>query len=175
MNVDEETNARREQIWKIAHGRNRSRAAARFDTSDIVQESELQIWRDKLASSKSESEPVDPALVATIAKGTIAKKLRFHNAHKRSVDLEQPLEYEVTSSTMTPDEEMEIHETGNQLLAAINQLCEQERTVIFNRFFRYKTLTQIAEDLELSRQKVKTRYKQAIQSLRKILILDGLI
>ena len=171
--MNEEFKARRERMWRVVHNRNRSNAAARFDTSDVLQESEIQIWKDKLAPPNSP--PIDSALITTIAKGHLAKNLRRHNAQKRNVELEQPLDGEPASSIRPPEEELQILEASNQILAAINQLCENERIVIFNRFFRSKTLKEIAEQLELTREQVKTRYKRAIQQLRKILVMDGLL
>ncbi len=81
---------RRERIRKVI--RNRTQPSSRFDSSHIIQETELQLWRNGHDSLDKDSSNVDQALIAAMAKGHLAKQFRKELADKRDASREQSID-----------------------------------------------------------------------------------
>jgi RNA polymerase sigma factor (sigma-70 family) len=172
MKLKENNNTRetrRGRIRRVVSNRN-GIAPARFQTSDIIQETEIQIWRDGLESLDDEYSDLDQAHLATLAKGHLAKNLRRHQAQKRAVELEQPIDgNDEPSYDRSPSEAIESEEIVSQLLRALNQLPEIEHRILFLRFFGSASFVEIADKLNISRQRLKTLYKNSLRQLQAIL------
>ena len=160
----------RARIRKVVKNRNQTRSARRFDTGDIVQETVLQLWKQgMLPTDSQESIEVDQALLATMAKGHLAKNIRNHHAAKRDVDREQAVDPIQLTKDDSPLERMMKLEQSDAMQAALNQLEATERIVIYRRFFGKSTTTRIAEDLGLPVDVVRGHLKRGVRNLKRLL------
>ncbi|MFK7766456.1 MAG: RNA polymerase sigma factor [Mariniblastus sp.] len=166
----------RERIRKVVSKRNANQTAGRFDTSDVIQETELQLWRNGLLSFEPEqpadkqAEPsIDQPLLVTIAKRRLFKFLQRHKAKRRDAGLEKASAENVVSNYQSPSEELEQREESELLLQAVNQLDEIEREILFYRFFCELTFAEIQDATKLTKQTLRTKYNRAIANLKTIL------
>lgn len=159
----------RARIRRVVQNRNGSRTAVRFDTSDVIQETEIQLWQKGLADFETESDDsdeLDQRLLATIAKGHLSKLLRRQYAKRRSPILEQAADVQAIKSAHDPVVESERRERTQLLLNALDQLDESERSILLLRYFGEFTFADIEQATGLSKQTVRTRYNRAIGNLR---------
>ena len=160
---------RRERIRKVVQNRNSSHSASRFDTSDIIQETELQLWQNGHDTLSDDLTDVDQALLASIAKGHLNKSIRNHRAQKRDASKDQPINQEVVSNQREPHEEVSYQEQANRLLSAINQLDTVERDILFLHYFCGDSFVEIGQQLDLTKQRLQTRFAKAKHRLRFLL------
>ena len=135
----------RDRIRRVVRNKNRSSAASKFDTSDVIQDANLQMWLDGLISIQEDHSQLDQALVATIAKGHLSKNLRKHAASKRNPSKEQPLDGDVTSMAPDPSTGLEEQEQIDNLLSALNLLTPEDNDIVFRRYFCDVPVKQIAD------------------------------
>lgn len=164
MEDKENSETRRERIRK-AIGR-RTMSNARFDTSDIIQEVELQMWRDGLDHLEDKFSDVDQPLVSAIAKGHHAKMIRRHTAQKRNVNLDRPVEQDVAAGNHDPGEVMDSKEQTNLVLQSLNQLEGISYRILYRHFCLGISYNKIAEEEGLSRQQLRTKKNQALEELK---------
>ena len=83
----------------------------------------------------------------------------------------------VDDHTPTPDLMLEQSEIQHQVHAWLNRLSDRQRCVIEQRYglngYETQTLEQLAEDLELTRERVRQIQLEALQILRRMLKHDG--
>lgn len=167
---DNETRETRRRRIRRAVSKRNGIAQSRFQTSDIIQETEIQIWLEGLESLEDDYTDLDQAYLATLAKGHLAKNLRRHQAQKRNVQLDQPLDInDDLTSDSSPSHSVESDELIGRMLAALNHLPETEQRILFLRFFGNSKFVEIEKELNLSRQQVKTLYKNSLSRLQSIL------
>lgn len=113
----------------------------------------------------------------------LAQQLRFHyleQARKRKPALslqgrageERTLEEVLPAGENTEEAVMEMQMEEN-IKKAIGQLSDQQRTIIFEFFFHGKKLTQIAQEMQISYETVKTHKKRAMKKLRSLIPNEG--
>lgn len=168
--------SRRERIRRSIRTHN-SYCHRLFDSSDIIQETELQLWlsgRDPLSSDATD---VDQAYIATLAKGHLAKNIRRSLAKKRDASRNRPITTDLASKEPTPIERLTIQEDANLLFQAVNSLEEVDQRIIFLRHYCDATFVEIEKELGLSKQRLQTRYKKAVQQIEFFIIQkqNGLI
>ena len=150
--------------------RNKGRTvAARFDTSDVIQEAMIQVWND---IEKSElSDVIFPeALINCIGRGHSAKMTRFHSAAKRSVAREKlAVPEHHFSRDSSPSSEVEKVEAVSLIRDAIRQLAPIQKYVLYRRVFEDATFFEIGNDLDYSSQKTRRVYYRAIRKVQSMI------
>ena len=164
--------SQRERIRRVIQNRNFAGTKSRFDTSDVIQETELQIWLS--SRNRESSEPtIAQALLATMARGNLAKKQRMHRAAKRDASREQPITDCVKPDARDPLDQVALSEQVDRMLRAMNLLNEEERLILFRRYFCHSTFLEIADELEMTRQKVETRLERSLRNLKQLMSNGG--
>ena len=135
------------------------RVKARFDESDVVQETLLRAWQHPEVIGDTER-PVR-AWLFTVARNMIIDDRR--SARHRNVV--GSLDEEGAPEQSTPDE---VNAALDRLLIAdaMVQLSTEHRAVIERSYYRGWTTAQIAADLDIAEGTVKSRLHYAVRALR---------
>ena len=112
---------------------------------------------------------------------------RLLSLNERMTSLDAPLDIDpmlsvgesiADENTLPPDVGLENIEIGHHVHAWLNQLNERQRSVIERRYglngLEIHTLEQLAQSLDLTRERVRQIQIEALASLRKILRRSGL-
>lgn len=142
---------------------------SRFDTSDIVQESMLQIWK-RLRAEEMDNVEFTRGLLAVIAKGHAYKQLRFHLAGKRSVKRERGRAKPQLSEDSSPLESADIREQIGLMLDALNYVHPVRQLIIFRRFFDDASYQQIATEVMRTKEWVRQQCLKAQKEIRTLLM-----
>jgi RNA polymerase sigma factor (sigma-70 family) len=155
----------RELLGQSLH-RTRGRVAnPRFDTSDVVQESLIQVWSKVLGDAGS-VDSISDAWLRKISQGHLSKQRRYHNAAKRSVareDREYAGDPEAQQSSLT---QSELNEWVDNLKKYLGRLDGVQRLIVVRRVFQQLPFQQIADELQTTRYFVRANYKNAIKQLK---------
>lgn len=154
----------RRRLRILIRRKRKNYVSPRFDTSDIVQESMLQLI-DEVAERGDE--PIGNGLLEKVASGHLAKQLRYHNAAKRSVGKEE-VRTDFHAQNLNVENPCEVSIRSELTEKALNGLAELDdlpRQIVTRRFFQDATYEQIAEQLNVSVYVVKTQLKTALQYL----------
>lgn len=158
-------------IKSFASGRSKGGFPARFDTSDVSQETLIQLLQfssDKNRAAKTTDAPlkVNKRWLRRAARGTSSKLRRFHSAKKRDVNAEV-LAADVTHRVDKTPEQMAIeNEMKIRLALALQKLSAQERTIVDHRHAKSMTFVAIAEKLQCPLYQVKRIYQTALKTLK---------
>ena len=142
---------------------------SRFDTSDIVQESMLQIWR-QLGDDDVKNLEFTLGLLSVIAKGHAKKQMRFHTALKRSVSREQSQSPSATTREPSPLDHAEIREQIGLMLSALNNMHPVRQLIIFRRFFDDASYQEIAREVCRPKEWVRQQCINAQKEMRILLM-----
>ena len=157
----------RYRLRNIIRRKRRNYNSSRFDTSDVLQESLLQILHEVPEEGK-DSEEVSQSLLNRIANGHLAKQLRHHYAKKRSV-LREDSAAEPDSSAFTNEDDPQLKtlhaETVERLFNSMAQLSELQQKVVHLRFFEGLTYEQIAVCLSIKSHVVRVQLAKALKFL----------
>lgn len=138
---------------------------------DMIQEGYLIFLEAEKSFDKARGVPFNAYL---------AQRLRFHfleQARKRkpAISLQtrvgtenSTLELFIPAKENTEEEAIE-NQVEEQIKKALSQLSEQQRTIIQEIFFHNKKLPQIAAELNVSYETVKTHKKRAMKKLRALI------
>lgn len=156
------------RIRPAVRGQNR-RYSARFQTSDVLQESAVQIIGEV---EKSDSEDFDPpqAWLNKVGRGHAAKLRDHHGAQKRSTRRESPVDANPgIAGGAAPDEIVERRELASRVVLCLAQLDADQRTIIDLHFTKQHSFAEIARQMERPPDWVRRQYKKAIASLRTLI------
>lgn len=142
---------------------------ARFDTSDIVQESMLQIWK-QLDESDIDDLEFTHGLLAVIAKGHAHKQVRFHTAKKRSVSREASGNNPTPTRESNPLDNAAISEEVGLMLNAMSYIHPVRQLIIFRRFFDDASYQQIADEVCRPKEWVRQQCLKAQKEIRTLLM-----
>ena len=157
--------ALRLRIYDCPFAHTQGNIARRYDTSDIVQESLIQIWQD-LEQKENSKEVISEALLKTIVRGHSSKMMRFNLTQKRTVMREvNGQEIESCYATNMQDQ-LEFEDQVLLLFSAVRHLDGYEKKVIYRRFFEEMAFSEIAAETKLPYHKVRRIYNQAMEKLR---------
>lgn len=138
---------------------------SRFDTSDVIQESAIQVWQHASKSNVSASQ-INTAWLNTVVFGHFCKLHRFHLAAKRSTKNEVRETDRVEAVRQgSPENEASRKENAIRLLKAMESLGEMEAQVVMAKFYQDKSLSEIAVELEVPRHRLETIYRRAVKEL----------
>lgn len=145
--------------------------ASRMDTSDVVQESMLQVWQD-WSRFRGNSVGEVKSWLFRIARGHLHKARRHHRAAKRNVFTEAGELLEGGPADHgDPSEAAARSEDRLNLIIAIRQLEPELREVVQHRIFGQQSFVEIGERLGLSKGEARNRFLKALRRLKHS--LDG--
>ena len=160
--------ALRLRIYDCPFAHTQGNIGRRYDTSDVVQESLIQIWQD-LEKKESQSEIVSEALLKTIVRGHAAKMMRFNLTQKRTVMREvNGVQIETCYATNVQDQ-LEFEDQVVLLFQAISGLDGYEKKVIYRRFFEELAFSEISAEIKIPYHKVRRIYQTAMTKLKESL------
>ena len=185
LTLDEMLGSLRTYLSRFLRSSGRHVSNSRFDTSDVIQESLIQIWSEcqqSCLSSNDESLPRDAtgnepvqsfsfARLRRIALGHLSKQFRFHGAEKRAVRRESGL----SSSSVLEDDRVsseicELRELYAEFMVNLNLLEDIPQAVVFRRIFKDESFNTISKELDMTIYAVRTIYKKAIGQLKTKLV-----
>ena len=160
----------RSKLRTILRRRRNSEIKARFDESDVVQESVLQIWKQIDAGNLSESK-VNTGLLKTIAAGHYCKLVRFHLSSKRNVNAETSQNSFLTRSSdfSSLEESASVAEQVELLMSGVEKLDPVDQQIVLGRFIEGHTVVHLSEELSLSVYLIKKRLRDSIAKLERFL------
>ena len=155
----------RSKLRAILQQRRNSEIKTRFDESDVVQESVLQIWKQIDAGSLRESN-VNTGLLKTIVAGHYCKLVRFHLSAKRNVNAESSFaEHAPLGSPNSAP--IDIAEQVELLMKGVETLDPLDQQIVLGRFIDGRTIVDLSEEHNLSVYLVKKHLTDATASLQR--------
>ena len=169
----------RERLKRMVASRMDPRIAARFDPSDIVQDTLMQASNRLPQYFKQQTLPFYPWLRG-LAWDRIVQLHRLHiKSQKRSVNREQPLWLNdqsasdladrLAGSMSDPAEKAIREETRHRVRAALELLKPEDREILTLRYFEQLETGEIAAVLGIREGTVNTRHFRAIRRLQRLL------
>jgi RNA polymerase sigma-70 factor (ECF subfamily) len=147
----------------------RSDLAAVVDSSDIVQETLTQVFRD-LNQFRGQTQAAWVAWLRAIVAGQAAKSVRYHTAEKRNHGREVAMNATLEVSTSeTPLKELMDEEQAVRLAAAVESLPQAMRDLVVRRVFDREPFDSIARSLNTSPGAARVTWTRAIRKLREVL------
>ena len=138
---------------------------SRFDTSDIVQETMVQIWCQLKKTDLMELE-MTRGLLRVIARGHANKMKRFHLAKRRNVTQEVNSAPENKSSATNPVFMAEVREQIRLLIEALGAIHPVRQLIVFRRFFDDQSFKEIGLELDKNRDWIRRQYIRALRELK---------
>lgn len=172
----------REALRRLVQMRLDRKIQRRVDVSDIVQDVLIEANR-RLNTYLEDPKMPFHLWLRHMARDRIIDAHRRHRASaKRSVDREQPLAApaamdrstmelaaQLCDPEMTPAAEATMRELARRFEAAIEQLEERDREVVFMRHFEHLSNQEVAQALDLTEPAASMRYLRALRRLRLLL------
>lgn len=156
----------REQLRTWVSGRcSFGEMRSRYDTSDVLQESMLQICTE-IESGTREPNDYSPALLRSIVRGHSVTLRKHHLAQKRAVANQQPVCDDSQSVTDSPLDQAIRSEKVSRLVRALSQFDEEDRNLINYRVIKDLSFPMIANELELPEHTVRRRFNSLIEQLQ---------
>lgn len=167
----ENWNELQKTIKAFASGRSRGKFAARFDTSDVSQETLIQLLsianKDDVSIDEADSPPeVKKGWLRRAAVGNSSKLRRFHSAKKRDVNTEGVANETARQHQVTPERAAILNEQKIRLAMALQKLSDEERFVIDRYHARGMRIAAIASELDRSHYLTKKLYDSALSKLQ---------
>lgn len=164
--------AERPGLTKRANAYLDQRLKRRVSASDIVQVTLAKAFGQRGALRVKHPRQIRVYLRSTLKNELIAQ-WRYHFRRKRNVALDQPLEEghaaETTalfSAMMDPAESIMQEEEIRRLAKRVNALPDKLHKVIVGRYINGKKLSEIADEMHVSRDAAKRLHERAIRRLR---------
>lgn len=133
-----------------------------IEAEDIAQEAFMKVWEKRNEVKKATVKAYLYTIAGNICINRHLQKkvvLKFENAQKRE-----------TYSANSPEFDLEMKEFNQQLQNAISNLSEKNREVFLMNRIDDMTYNEIASNLDISVKAVEKRMKNALSSLRKLIV-----
>lgn len=143
-------------------------SSPRFDTSDIIQDSIIQVI-GQVQLDEKQPQKVCHSWLRSVTLGHLAKHLRFNNAGKRSVKREKGRAryVDLENGKSNP---ASLSADGELIEIIVNSLGELEplqRQIVSKRFFQHATYEEISQELNISIYSVRAGLLRALEQLRR--------
>jgi RNA polymerase sigma-70 factor (ECF subfamily) len=155
----------------------------RLDVSDVVQETQLEVFRR--LGEFLERQPM-PFRV-WLRKAALERLLKLREQHvaaqRRTVQREVPLPeassllmaYRLTAAGSTPSQRLSRQELARRVNQALAQLPDADREVLLMRQFDGLSYKEVASTLEITSAAARKRYGRALLRLQGLLTQGGLL
>lgn len=147
---------------------------ARLDTSDVVQESLVQVWRDWDRMKEKSSGEIQ-AWMYQIARGHLNKLKRHHLAGKRNIRRTEPTRTDnsegpaVDPDNHDPQQSLLKAERRLQVMIALERLPADLAEVVKLRLFAMCSFREIGERMQMDRAEARYRFLRALRRLKSLL------
>jgi RNA polymerase sigma-70 factor (ECF subfamily) len=146
----------------------------RADTSDVLQEVELEALKRMDDYLRRQPMPVLVWLLKTTHEQIRLIARQHLQAAKRSVEREVPLPDDSTRQVAAlveehPSAELRRAESAAEVRWALAQLSEIDREIVALRNFEDLSIQEVAQQLEISPEAARKRYRRALLKLQKLL------
>ena len=157
----------RERMRRILKRNRPNYRSARFDTSDVLQDSIAQVARQS-RDDEGRARPVSEKWLRSVALGHLAKHLRFHKAGKRSVshEMDQARYRSLDRSTLDPANQIARRELVEKMLRSLTELDPQQRQIVTLRVFEHLTYGEIADRMNIGIHLVRSGLSHSLKRLR---------
>lgn len=158
----------RRRVYSAARLEKKGIPNPRYDTSDIAQESILQLLKER---KRRGDLTVNQSYLSQVGSGNAKRMLRTQLAQKRSLGAEQNGVQlnEFPQADSDPALNVIQQERFLNVIKAISMLSADQQLVVYRRFFDQLPFTEIASELEVTYDTVRGLYQQATKRLRQIL------
>lgn len=148
-------------VWKVLQNAE--------EAEDVSLDVFWQIWRQADRYDPSRGTP--PAWIFTLARSRAIDRLRArHRREDRNISFDDPaVHLDPMDEKASPDQVASFRQTRDAVRAAIETLSGSQREAIELAFFQGLTHVEIAEKLDQPLGTVKTRIRQGLIKLRKLL------
>jgi RNA polymerase sigma-70 factor (ECF subfamily) len=159
-----------------------SRLRGRLDPLDVVQETELEAFRQLSGFLQRQPMPFRLWLRKTAQERLRMLERQHLEAAKRTVGRELPLPdassvllaQQLASSGPTPSQDLAQHELAQRVRQAVAQLEELDREILLMRTFEGLSYEETACILDINPATARKRYGRALLRLHKLLTEGGL-
>ncbi len=162
------------EVWKDWFVRNGSRllmfarqqTRTELDAEDVLQDAMVRLWKSGLVESK-ENGVVEPSLAAAFTQVRRAaidqarKNIRRANREERAVEMED--------ASVWFDSTLEQDERAAQIEKALKTLPDFNKEVVILKIWGELTFEEIAETLDIPMNTAASRYRYALEKLRRTL------
>jgi RNA polymerase sigma-70 factor (ECF subfamily) len=136
----------------------RQQARCEADAQELVQDAVVEAWRQQ-----TDGLPPAPGLVFGLIR---RRAIDLARSHDRRVNRETTAQDAASPEWFAP--EIEDRERARLLQTALNQLPETQRDVVTLKIWGDLTFAEIAEALEIPANTAASRYRYALEELRKL-------
>ncbi len=148
-------------VWKILQNPE--------EAEDVALDVFWQIWRQAGRYDPSRGAP--PAWIFTVARSRAIDRLRArHRREDRTISIDDPgTSLDPLDEEATPDQIASFRQTRDAVREALKSLSKPQREAVELAFFKGLTHVEIAAKLRLPLGTVKTRIRQGLIRLRRLL------
>lgn len=158
------------------------RLRARFDLSDVVQETEFEVFRRMADYLQRRPMPFHLWLRKTAQERVLMLRRRHGAAAARTVDRELPLPenssvalaQHLAVSQTSPSQALNAQELAQRVRQAVAELPEADREVLLMRTYEELSYNEIACILEIEPAAARKRHGRALIRLHQLLTAGGL-
>ncbi len=173
----------RPYLHRVIELRLDDRLRGRLDTSDLVQETQMEAFRRLEDYLRRRPMPFRLWLRKTAQERLITAQRQHLGAALRTVDREVPLpdqsslllarQFQAAGST--PSQRLEKAELASRMRAVLAELGEADREILVLRNLEELSNQEAAEVLQIEPAAASQRYGRAVLRLRRLLIARGLV
>lgn len=143
------------------------------DSEEIVNEAYLGVW-NKIPPEK----PLYlKSFVCRITRNISIDRLRYNQAEKRKHDSHVPLDeiQDILSGTDTPESVYDSKETAAFISDFLRGIKADKRNMFILRYWYYKSISEIADEFDITEGKVKVTLHRVRTELKKYLEDKGIV
>ncbi len=137
----------------------RQQTGSLAEAEDVVQEAFVKVWK-----TYGQKHPVTKSLLYTTVRTIAIDRARSHNRRKQR---ENRVWAEGEGDSIWFQRTLETRERHSLLEQAIRQLSKDQREVLVLKIWGELTFEEIAQTLEISANTAASRYRYALEHLRK--------
>ncbi len=162
----------RKRLRSLIRVNRRNYSSPRFDTSDVVQESMIQVVKE--LDKSPHREEVSQSWLQKIAFGNFIKHLRFHSAACRATGREEGKARFATGLNYgtDPSDALSKSEMIQKAVGSLSNLSDQQRQIVCLRFFEEATYDEIAAKLQISVNSVRSGLNAALEFIQAQMTFD---
>ena len=160
----------RQRVYSAAKGAKRGVSNPRFDTSDIAQESVIQLWRS-IREKGASDEQLNEGYLRSVGVGHAKQLMRHNLAACRSMQVEESGDAvePASASEADPLELIQDRERIVMLVQTIAKIAPELQLVIYRRLFDQAPFARIAEESNTTVDVIRGRLERALVLLRTLL------